>query len=260
MIFLGGHMLIKLFKIRMEPQNIIFISILFILFIIFFRLDCKQTESQNLSNIDSINFKFENINNEKLERQINFLIQNKTETISWVDRKETNAWAAFAFYLTGIGLLTKFLVKDRPKYINKFVMIIFIFIILIIAISMFSFIHAQYSSIYGSWAGMIADNSLILKIMDEGKPLSNFESCREALYKREMREWRPFMGNIHALKVFKYYILFDWTKSDIKERKFKRNVNTQEGAIYFLMILFNLGILYILLSNACTMNEKKDCL
>lgn len=216
----------------------VFIAIAYICY-----LDSTTNESQTIES--KVNYKFENtFSDKKLELQINYLTQRKISSTTWTIQKETNAWAAFALYLTGVVVLFNFLHKIRFNYFVTFIIIIFI--IVSAATSTFAFIHSQYSSIYLTSADANASNELISRIIDKGKPVSNMSECISQLSKNNLIKNQKFREKKHPLKILKYLLRFDWTKSS-NDRELRNNLNIQEATIYFLMILFNIIlIIYVI--------------
>ena len=228
---------------KLSEPTYIFSIILILVFISMIIYDYSIDESKNIHLVNEVNYKFEtNEDFKKLELQINYLSQNQTFSTSWIDQKETNAWAAFALYLTGLAIVVKFYPKPPIRKIYKFFIPL---VIITVAISAFAFIHAQYSSLYDTSSHANASNFLIKKIIDEGKPVTNFSDCLKQLYHRELSKNQKFRGKKHPLKILKYYILLDWIKSS-NDRKIN-NLNIQEATIYFLLILFNIISIFIII-------------
>ena len=97
----------------------------------------------------------------KLNYQIEYLSQINTSSQSLLNRKENAAWAAFALYLSGLVLFFSSLKNFRNTKCCK--KILASLLLLLIAVCVFAFIHAQYSSIYDTIAKAHASNYQILQ-------------------------------------------------------------------------------------------------
>ncbi len=229
-------------KIIPKWQKWLFYSVGLLLLIILY--DCTIDESSDQNQSKKVGFIFENDSNKtKLNHQINYLTQKSAISQSLIDRKENAAWAAFALYLTGLGLVFKFLHGNKP--FKKFKSIIIVsLIILAMAISVFAFIHAQYSSIYDTNAHANAADTLLQVIIDSERALINLSDYRRAYYNKNLIISQKFRGKKHPWKILKYFILGDWTESS--NTRVLNSLNTQEAALYFMMILLNVVlIIYI---------------
>ena len=193
--------------------------------------DNIQTESQ----IENSSYE------SKLENQIDYLTQLKETSQSLLDRKENAVWAAFALYITGLVLFFKSLKKYQNQNCrNK---ILLCFTLFIIAITVFAFIHAQYSSIYDTKATAHASKILLFRLIDSGNPVENLGITHDLLYREKLKEEQKYRGKLHPLRIMISFICLDWTKSGKRELT---SVNIQEASIYFLLFLFNLiCIIYI---------------
>jgi hypothetical protein len=209
------------------------ISIFTFLLLVIIKIVVDESEIESLNIIGEDNIEHANYEN-KLKYQIDYLSQLKDTSQSLLDRKENAVWAAFALYITGLVLLFKYLKEFQKLKCGKQILISFI--LLIIAISVFAFIHAQYSSIYDTKATAHASKILLLGVIDGGNPIDNLRIAHHHLYHAKLKEEQKYRGKLHPLRIVISFICLDWTKSAKRELT---SVNTQEASIYFLLILFN---------------------
>ncbi len=234
---------------NITPSKFLILTLI-ILILITIIYDCTLDECESPYSKSFNGYKFnDEVNDKKVEFQINYLIQKQISFTSRIDRKETNAWASFALYVTGLAALLHFL--KVFTFTSKCKVFWTILLIWCVAISAFSFIHKQYSAIYNTSANEYASTFLISKIVDKGKPISNMSYCLDQLYLHALYQKQPFRGNKHPMKILKYYIFGDWVKSS---GRILTVLNITEAALYFLMVVFSLVISFFVTSKY---SEKK---
>jgi len=201
------------------------------------KFDESSTRTDNherKANVEQINY------GDKLKYQIDYLSQVNVSSQSLLDRKENAVWAAFALYITGLVLFYRHLKKLQKLGCSLKCGISLLLII--IAISVFAFIHAQYSSIYDTKAHARASKILLLRIIDSGEPINNLTNAQDSTYQSELTTEQRYRGDLHPLKIIISFIFGEWTKSGERDLN---STNTQEAAIYFLLLLSN--FIYIVL-------------
>jgi hypothetical protein len=256
---LGFHKrLIKIDKklriVMNSKTKCIIISVIsvFILILIIFKILFDESQIKESNSFKNV--KFEQASDEnKIKYQIDYLSQVKETSQSLLDRKENAVWAAFALYVTGLVFLFRRL--EEYKKLECYKRILICFIIILIAISVFAFIHAQYSSIYDKKATIGASQALLLDIIENEKPIKNFQMTHENLYHSKLGIEQKFRGKLHPLRIVISFLCLDWTKSSNREMT---TVNTQEASIYFLLFLFNIICIILLLKGNIKEKEKTN--
>lgn len=193
---------------------------------------------------------------EEIKYQLDFLYHTRQLDTNTLESKENAAWAAFALYMTGLGLLIFkklefFKVESTIWKIIIYNIILISFVI--IAFSVFAFIQAQYSAIYKLRAHSISAHVLLERIIQSGKPLNNFIDEKTTIDSVYLNIQKPKEGQLQPLHNLVSFLKLKWTKS--KNRKMTRE-NIQVASIYTLMILFNLFLVGRVLSQIHDATKK----
>lgn len=193
------------------------------------------------------------------EHLLNFLSNEMSLYVNWIQRKEVAAWTAIIFYVASIWTFYNAFIDKLS--INKGEMFFSMLAVILIGYIVFRFIHSQYSSIYHRNAYTRAIKIVVSELLNEKLkfPEIDFDydiKTRQPKYlskhfEQEFQYVQPYRGRFHPFKiVIKFWL--SWPINffmKIFRKPNSRNLNNpeiQEAALYSIIIFVSLFYGYLI--------------